>query len=167
MTEPRPADRTAPLPPTARSLPIALLRARETVMEPIRAMLADADVTEQQWRVLRVLDEEGALSLSEVAAAACIQMPSLTRIVQTLVDKGMVLRVRDTGDRRRQTVSLTAAGAAVIHDNAETSRQITADIATKLGPHRYQALLELLEALNALDLGDTPCGDDAMPSQRD
>ena len=44
---------------TSRSLPIALLRARETVMAPIREMLAESDINEQKWRVLRVLDEVG------------------------------------------------------------------------------------------------------------
>jgi homoprotocatechuate degradation regulator HpaR len=140
------------LPPTARSLPISLLRAREKVMGPIRAMLADAGVTEQQWRVLRALDENGAMSLTDIARLTCIQLPSLTRIVQTLVDKGLVLRVRDTEDRRRQTISLTEAGAAVIRDNAEASRRITTGIATKLGHHRHRELLELLDTLNALDL---------------
>ncbi|WP_457772918.1 hypothetical protein [Phycobium rhodophyticola] len=47
------------LPETTRSLPIAMLRARETMMAPIRHMLQKAGVTEQQWRVLRVLAERG------------------------------------------------------------------------------------------------------------
>ena len=152
MTEMAPQDRTPSLPPTSRSLPISLLRAREKVMRPIRAMLVDAGVTEQQWRVLRTLEEGGAMSLTEVARLACIQLPSLTRIVQTLVDKGFVLRVRDSGDRRRQTISLTDDGGAVIRDNALESRRITCSIATKLGHRRHSELLELLEALNSLDL---------------
>ena len=41
------------LPSTSRSLPIALIRAREGVMAPIREMLAETGITEQQWRVLR------------------------------------------------------------------------------------------------------------------
>ena len=42
-----------PMRATTRSLPIALLRARERVMQPIRSILAKAEVTEAQWRVLR------------------------------------------------------------------------------------------------------------------
>ena len=42
---------------TRRSLPMALLRARETVMARFRPMLAENDINEQQWRVLRVLDQ--------------------------------------------------------------------------------------------------------------
>lgn len=153
MTETSPADRRPSLPPTSRSLPISLLRAREKVMGPIRAMLADAGLTEQQWRVLRVLDEEGPMSLTQIAGLACIQMPSLTRIVQKLVEKCLVLRIQSTADRRGQIISLTADGAAVIRDNAEESRRITSSIASKLGRRRHQELLELLEELNSLDLG--------------
>ena len=43
-----------------RSIPIALLRAREAVMAHFRPLLADRGYTEQQWRVLRILNEYGA-----------------------------------------------------------------------------------------------------------
>ena len=60
---------------TKRSLPIALLRAREQVMEPIRAMLADSGVTEQKWRVLRVLEEAGEIEPTVIAREACLHLP--------------------------------------------------------------------------------------------
>lgn len=115
-------------------------------------MLVEAGVTEQQWRVLRALDEGGSMSLTEISGLACIQLPSLTRIVQTLVDKELVLRVRNSNDRRRQIISMTDEGAAVIRDNAVESRRITASIASKLGQRRHRELLDLLDKLNSLDL---------------
>ncbi len=42
---------------TGRSLPIALLRARESLMARFRPMLAAHGFTEQQWRVLRIVGE--------------------------------------------------------------------------------------------------------------
>ena len=42
-----------------RSLPIMLLRAREAVMKRFRPMLKAHGLSEQQWRVLRVLNETG------------------------------------------------------------------------------------------------------------
>ena len=50
-----------------RALPIALLEAREAVMSRFRPMLATHDITEQQWRVLRVLAEAGPLEATELA----------------------------------------------------------------------------------------------------
>jgi len=155
---PLPAPAVAPdaepeaFPPTGRSLPIALLRAREQVMRPIREMLAGAGVTEQQWRVLRVLDERGPLTPSEICVEACLQAPSLSRIVQSLLEKGMVARLKNADDRRRRQVSLQHAGHVVIHANLAVSRRIARDVEARLGPRRHRQLLDLLEALNAIDL---------------
>ncbi|WP_419740662.1 MarR family transcriptional regulator [Ruegeria sp.] len=80
------------LPLVSRSLPIALLRARERVMGPIRKLLIDAGVTEQQWRVLRLLKEEGASEPTDISERACLLLPSLTRILQKLEDKGLIKR---------------------------------------------------------------------------
>ena len=52
---------------TQRSLPIALLRARETLMSRFRPLLAAHNVTEQQWRVLRVLYEAGPLNATQIS----------------------------------------------------------------------------------------------------
>lgn len=64
---------------TRRSLPIALLRAREAMMQHFRPMLAVHDLTEQQWRVLRVLAESGAKDATQLAELAQILGPSLSR----------------------------------------------------------------------------------------
>ena len=55
------------LPSTGRSLPIALIRARVGVMSPIRDMLSETGITEQQWRVLRVLAEFGRMDTKTLA----------------------------------------------------------------------------------------------------
>lgn len=60
---------------TRRTLPIALLRAREAVMERFRPVLNSHDITEQQWRVIRVLQEHGATDASKLAELACILPP--------------------------------------------------------------------------------------------
>jgi len=72
------------LPSTRRSLPIALMRSREKVMAPIRDMLRASGLTEQQWRVLRILSEFGPQDLTEIARQACLLMPSLSRIIRSL-----------------------------------------------------------------------------------
>lgn len=136
---------------TSRSLPISLLRARESVMGPIRAMLSDADITEQQWRVLRVLQEGGAMEPTRIADEACLLLPSLTRILQKLEEKGMITRRPDDTDRRKQVVSITDAGNQVIFANLETSIQLMNSVRDRMGHDRYEALLDLLNELHALD----------------
>ena len=134
---------------TSRSLPIALLRARERVMGPFRAMLSDAGVTEQQWRVLRVLQESGQLDPTRIAELSCLLLPSLTRILQKLDEKGMISRQTNKSDKRKQIVEITSIGKALIQANAETSLAIMEQIRSQMGPDRFEALLDLLNDLDA------------------
>lgn len=143
---------TKTLPSTSRSLPIALLRARERVMGPIRNLLSDANLTEQQWRVLRVVQESGGIDPTQIAEQACLLLPSLTRILQKLDEKGLISRERDTVDRRRQVIRITGAGEQVIQDNIEASLALVARTREKMGEERYEALLDLLNDLDAIDL---------------
>ncbi|RMD94877.1 MAG: homoprotocatechuate degradation operon regulator HpaR [Alphaproteobacteria bacterium] len=133
--------------PTARSLPIALLRAREAVMAPVREMLAEAGLTEQQWRVLRVLDEDGPSDATRIAARACLLAPSLSRILAGMERRGLVRRAADATDRRRAVVSLTDAGRAVLAANAERANALAEALAARLGAARMELLLDLLNRL--------------------
>jgi homoprotocatechuate degradation regulator HpaR len=139
------------LPSTQRSLPIALIRARENVMTPIRQMLSESGLTEQQWRVLRVLDEYGALEPPQFAKHAALFLPSPTRIVQTMSQKGLVERREHRNDRRRTVIEITDAGQAIINDNAAKAAEIAAQIRDKLGPRRFETLLDILDDLHDLE----------------
>lgn len=136
------------LPSTNRSLPIALIRARESIMSPIRDMLAKSDITEQQWRVLRALDEFGPQEASVLAHRAALLFPSLTRITQTLVKKNLVTRTQVKKDKRRQLIEITPAGSAIIAENLPQAGEIVARFKEILGEDRYELLLDLLADLD-------------------
>lgn len=139
---------TIKLPSTSRSLPIALIRAREGVMPPIREMLAETGITEQQWRVLRVLAEYGSQDTSTLAERACLLFPSLTRIAQTMSNKGLISLRRDEVDRRRQIITITEAGQQIIDDNTDAAEQIVRGFMDTLGEDNYEQLLNLLAMLD-------------------
>lgn len=149
--EKEPRDRPD-LPSTTRSLPIAMLRARETMMAPIRQMLNQADVTEQQWRVLRVLDERGTMDPKDLAQAACLLNPSLTRIMQLLEKKGLIARKDHPSDRRKVLLDITPEGVALLGEAAPESAAIFARLEEKFGREKVEQLLDLLNDLSALDL---------------
>lgn len=144
------------LPDTARSLPIALIRAREKVMAPIREMLSETGITEQQWRVLRVLSEVEALDATELAERAGLHQPSLTRILKTLTERAFIQRTQDKADRRRQVVVLTPEGHQVIKENLAEATQIAEAMRTHLGAAAFDQLLDLLGALDSFTGPQTP-----------
>ncbi len=135
------------LPSTRRSLPIALIRAREAVMAPIREMLAGTGLTEQQWRVLRVLDEFGPMDATRLSREAGLMASSLTRIVQSMVTDGLVTRESSTTDRRRQIIGIATRGQEVLADNRDAALAIAEDLRDSLGEQDFERLLDLLESL--------------------
>ncbi len=144
---------TKSMPSTTRSLPIALIRAREGVMAPIREMLAETGITEQQWRVLRVLDEYGRMDAKTLADRSSLLFPSLTRIAATLRDKGLITQTRDDKDRRRQFIEITPDGQKIIDERAPKAAQIVSDFKNTLGQENYETLLDLLSMLDTSSKG--------------
>jgi homoprotocatechuate degradation regulator HpaR len=145
-------DRPDTLRKTQRSLPIALLRARETVMGPIRDMLAASGLNEQKWRVLRVVQELGPMELSQVAHEACLLLSSLTRMIGPMVSEGLITRQTPADDRRKTIVAIAPAGEALIRAHAAESMALFQLIEHSFGSERLEQLLDLLEELRSLEL---------------
>ena len=133
------------LPDFEHSLPMLLLRARESVMDRFRPMLREFGLTEQQWRVIRALAEVDELDASELARASYILAPSLTRILQNLEARRLLTRRRHERDQRRARLSLTRQGRALFQQVRPHSRESYAGIAQALGPERLAELYDLLE----------------------
>lgn len=140
------------LTPTTRSLPIALLRARETVMEPVREMLTRSNISEQKWRVLRVLAEAGPLEQTAISQKACLLLPSLTRILRAMEADGQVSRVADRIDRRKSIVTITPAGLQIIDEHSSESKAIRNTLENNFGKAELETLLDLLEKLQKTPL---------------
>ncbi|MDO6564173.1 homoprotocatechuate degradation operon regulator HpaR [Amphritea sp. 1_MG-2023] len=89
------------------SLPLQLLKARETTMALFRPLLQENNVTEQQWRVLRALKAYHELESKQLAEHCCILSPSLTGIIKRLEQQGYIKRKKSDEDQRRTLLSLT------------------------------------------------------------
>lgn len=114
-------------------------------------MLAKSNVTEQQWRVLRVLAEHGPQDASTVADRASLLFPSLTRTAAAMRERGLITQEQDPKDRRRQVLAIAPAGAKVIEENVDEALTIVADYKARLGPEDYDRLLTLLSRLSEPD----------------
>ena len=132
---------------TDRSLPLALLRARETVMSPIRAVLKAHDMTDQQWRVLRVLHENGLMDAKELAKSACVLAPSLTRIIKHLEQQQMLTRGVDGKDGRRVLLDILPLGSELIESVTPEVQVIYQALSDKYGAQKMSDLLDLLHDL--------------------
>ena len=89
------------------SINISLIQAREALMTQFRPILNNAGITDQQWRIIRLLAENGTLDFQDLANQACILRPSLTGILTRLEKVGYVVRLKPSNDQRRVYLKLT------------------------------------------------------------
>lgn len=68
------------------------------------------DFTAEQWVILDVLHQKGGVSQTELANGSFKDAPTVSRIVDLLVKKGLVERERYANDRRKYKVFLTTKG---------------------------------------------------------
>jgi homoprotocatechuate degradation regulator HpaR len=130
---------------TRKSLPIALLRTREAVMAHFRPMLASYDLNEQQWRVIRVLEEHGELDATALAQKAYVLGPSLTRMIKSLEERKLLISGRDARDGRRTLLRLSTKAKNIVAEIAPKSDNIFKAIEQKLGVRNTDELLRLLD----------------------
>jgi homoprotocatechuate degradation regulator HpaR len=103
------------LKPTHRNLPLLLLHAREAALAHFRPILKRFGLTDQQWRILRVLSEaRNGLEPGQIAEACKIQKPSLTGILTRMTETKLIEREVSEHDQRKQRISLSTKGIAVV-----------------------------------------------------
>ncbi|MCE3273945.1 homoprotocatechuate degradation operon regulator HpaR [Ramlibacter sp.] len=134
-----------------RNLPRLLLQARESVLAHTRPSLREHGLSDQQWRVLRVLGEHGTVETGRVAREAYILGPSLTGVLARMERDGLVRRERDPADQRRTVVEATAKGRKMVERLSHTVEGHYHWLEQSLGKQKLAQLYELLDQLITLE----------------
>lgn len=139
-----------------RNLPRLLLQARESVMTHTRPGLRDQGLSDQQWRVLRVLGENHSqggegVEIGRIAREAFITGPSLSGMLTRMERDGLVQRQRDPSDQRRTVVCATEQGLARVDTLRETIETHYQWMEKHLGKFKLAQLYALLDEVIALD----------------
>jgi DNA-binding MarR family transcriptional regulator len=102
-----------------------------------------------QFHLLEPL-ADGPRTNRELAELAGISPPSATRIVDGLLERGLVSRVMDPTDRRAVVISLTEAGRAALNKKGREYAERRNRIAEALDPHEQEVATGLLRRLTAV-----------------
>ena len=144
----------------SRSLPMALLRARESVMGRFRPMLRAHGLTEQKWRLLRALAAvDGKLRPMELSEMTCISRPSLSRLLKSLLALGLIQDSPHAHDQRSTEFELTPAGLALVEEVAPDSERIYAEIEQLVGQQETERIYALCDRITE-QLGAGEVGED-------
>lgn len=131
----------------SESLPMLLLRARETAMARFRPILHDHGLTEQQWRVLRALDDIGPFTAAKLSRECVILAPSMTRILRKLANEKLITTTKSKRDQREVNVQMSASGQALVERLAPLIEAEYAVLIDRLDPDDYALLSRELKKL--------------------
>ena len=138
-----------------RNLPRLLLQAREAVMAHTRPSLREHGLSDQQWRVLRVLGEHAhepeGVETGRVAREAYLLGPSLTGVLARMARDGLITREKCTQDARRTVVRATALGLEKVQALSQTIEAHYSWMEQQLGKAKLGRLYALLDEVIALD----------------
>lgn len=134
-----------------RNLPRLLLQARESLMARTRPNLREHGLSDQQWRVLRVLGEHGTVETGRVAREAYILGPSLTGVLARMERDGLIRRERDALDQRRTVVQATAKGLKTVEHLSGSVEAHYQWLEQSLGKQKLMQLYQLLDQLIELE----------------
>jgi homoprotocatechuate degradation regulator HpaR len=139
----------------SRQLPVLLHRTREALAVRFRKVFLQHDLTDPQWRVLRILSQVDELDVSRLAQRSYLMRESLSRILRDLAARGLIVRRVSNADARRIFHTLTAKGRQLLEEVAPAFNPVYKEIEARFGIERIEELnCRLAELLDAIQLPD-------------
>lgn len=102
-----------------------------------------------EWRVLACLHDQDGLMLTQLARYALLEQSRMTRIVDQMEKRGLVVRKSDQEDGRRVWVHLTEAGQNLSDQVVDDAKQHETALLSALSPEDAMMIKPTLERLLA------------------
>jgi len=131
------------------SLPMLLNRSLDAIMPPYRDLFQEFGVTEQQWRVLRVLWEQKHLTSAQISILTLLPSPSLVGILDRLEKKELVKRLRSSSDRREINITITDKGRELQSEVLPKVKKIQDQIKVIFTDPEWRELKKCLEKIRS------------------
>lgn len=130
-----------------RNIPLLLLRARESMMVHFRPILGKYQITEQQWRILRVLYDQTELEPRELCDQCCILSPSMAGILKRMEEMGVIVKTPSVVDKRRVLVKISESFISTVEVIMMENQDAYMKLATTFDTDLLESLVEQLDAL--------------------
>ncbi len=138
---------------TAEQVACEVLEVVPLIMRAVREQMRGhraAEVSVPQFRALGFLERHEGASLTDVADHIGLTLPSMSKLMDGLVERKLAKREFDTLDRRRVTLGLTPHGRAVLQASRDSTHAYLAEVLARLAPAERTTVIEGLRALRPL-----------------
>jgi len=130
---------------------LSIARAADHTSVPLTDVLRDSGLSPSQYNVLRILrgSAPDGLPCGEIAERMVRRDPDLTRLLDRLDARGLVVRNRDTRDRRVVRAAITDAGLKLLADLDGPVTETVKRTLAHMPVSRLRTLIDLLEELRS------------------
>jgi DNA-binding MarR family transcriptional regulator len=111
------------------------------------AFLADHDLTQSQYAVLVVLNEQGPVGQQHLAHLVAVDARNIVQVLDSLAARKLIRRQTDPADRRRRIITLAPSGIALARALGQAAGADRSDFLAALGDRDRQHLNDLLQRL--------------------
>ena len=127
------------------SLQSLLSEASRRATADLERVLGPEGVPLEFWRVLEVLADESGRSMSELAAAVSMRLPSLSKLIDRMVAKALAQRAQDPVDNRRVLVYISDLGLERVRGLRGPVQRQRMSLDASLGLEQGRELKRLLQ----------------------
>ena len=130
-------------------LPFLLARAGHQVAGGFHRQLRKHDLSMLSWRVLAALSSRDDWTIGELCAASLAKQPTISKLIDRLVQQRMVIRKGDPADARRVLISLTEHGHGSIEPVLQDAAAFNLSLLADFPPEELTGLKRLLRKMIA------------------
>lgn len=123
------------------------------------------DLTMSQLKVVLLLFVSGPTRMSVIASELGVSMATASGVVERLVERGILLREGEAGDRRVVLCRLSDEGEMLIDNLWQLSRDQVGELMRMIAPSQLLLIVEMLQAL--LQAGEAMKGDLQLKGQKE
>ena len=117
------------------------------MMERFRPLITARGLTEQQWRVIRALDESGPLEPRQISDLCTISSPSMAGVLTRMEAMDLVIKERFEDDQRRVRVSLTKQSVHLVRVLSKDLEAEYLALEREVGPDVVERVYQAVDAL--------------------
>ncbi len=126
------------------------------LLRRLRAEDAGVGITPARLSALSVLVFGGPCSISELAAAEQVAVPTMSRLVAALEERGLVTRRPDPSDGRAVRLEPSREGRRMLEEGRDRRVERLAALLSKLEREEVETVARSARLLEALLAGDGP-----------
>lgn len=115
-----------------------------------RDILDEFNITIPQFNALLLLRENGDMTIGDLGAKMYLASSTATDLIDRMERDGLVIRERDSSDRRVVRLHMQEKGHQMIREVLENRKRYLSEILSRLSPDEIEALKKSMESLYVL-----------------